>query len=186
MRASTGRSFYAVGGTWRALARLHMAARGYPLHVMHGYQSHRRTASTSSGSWNAPMPGTLKDIESVAEARRPLLAYGAVVLDEIIRAGKPKVVEISALGVREGFLFERLDAAERSSDPLIAAAGELNALRSRSPAHGDELQAWTGTSSPAPASTRPAPSAGCARRPACSPTWAGGRIPTIGASRAST
>ena len=32
-----GRTFYAVGGTWRALARLHQAARGYPVHVMHGY-----------------------------------------------------------------------------------------------------------------------------------------------------
>ena len=32
-----GRNFYAVGGTWRALARLHMWQTGYPLHVMHGY-----------------------------------------------------------------------------------------------------------------------------------------------------
>ncbi|HEY9215706.1 MAG TPA: Ppx/GppA family phosphatase, partial [Ancylobacter sp.] len=32
-----GRTFYAVGGTWRSLARLHMWQRGYPLHVMHGY-----------------------------------------------------------------------------------------------------------------------------------------------------
>ncbi|HEY5965544.1 MAG TPA: Ppx/GppA family phosphatase, partial [Xanthobacteraceae bacterium] len=29
-----GRNFYAVGGTWRALAQLHMAQTGYPLHVM--------------------------------------------------------------------------------------------------------------------------------------------------------
>src|SRR5277367_1465194 len=29
------RSFYAVGGTWRALARLHMWQTGYRLHVMH-------------------------------------------------------------------------------------------------------------------------------------------------------
>ncbi|WP_264861693.1 hypothetical protein, partial [Klebsiella pneumoniae] len=32
-----GRTFYAVGGTWRAIARLHQAARNYPIHVMHGY-----------------------------------------------------------------------------------------------------------------------------------------------------
>src|SRR5262249_58948056 len=32
-----GRTFYAIGGTWRALARLHMWQTGYPLHVMHGY-----------------------------------------------------------------------------------------------------------------------------------------------------
>ena len=32
-----GRTFYAVGGTWRSLAKLHMAERDYPLRVMHGY-----------------------------------------------------------------------------------------------------------------------------------------------------
>src|SRR5438477_3497770 len=32
-----GRTFYAVGGTWRSLARLHMHQIGYPLHVTHGY-----------------------------------------------------------------------------------------------------------------------------------------------------
>ena len=37
LRRGEGRSFYAVGGTWRALARLHMWQTGYPLHVMHGY-----------------------------------------------------------------------------------------------------------------------------------------------------
>ena len=40
---------------------------------------------------------------------------------------------ISALGVREGLLYSLLDAEEREQDPLIAAAQELNLLRSRSP-----------------------------------------------------
>src|ERR1700691_1100207 len=37
LKGCEGRTFYAVGGTWRALARLHMWQTGYPLHVMHGY-----------------------------------------------------------------------------------------------------------------------------------------------------
>jgi exopolyphosphatase/guanosine-5'-triphosphate,3'-diphosphate pyrophosphatase len=40
-------------------------------------------------------------------------------------------------------LYSMLDPKEREKDPLIAAAGELNLLRSRSPAHGEELTAWT-------------------------------------------
>ncbi len=32
-----GRDFYAIGGTWRSLARLHMFQTGYPLHIMHEY-----------------------------------------------------------------------------------------------------------------------------------------------------
>src|SRR6476646_2887477 len=37
LRAGRGRTFYAVGGTWRALARIHSVQSGYPLRVMHGY-----------------------------------------------------------------------------------------------------------------------------------------------------
>ncbi|WP_275428540.1 hypothetical protein, partial [Enterobacter hormaechei] len=65
----------------------------------------------------------LQDVEAVSEARRPLLAYGAVVLEEIIRLGRPREVAISASGVREGLLFELLDRETRALDPLIVAAG---------------------------------------------------------------
>ena len=47
------------------------------------------------------------------------------------------------LGVREGLLHEMLDPDERRKDPLLAAASDLNLLRSRSPRHGEELIAWT-------------------------------------------
>lgn len=35
---SMARCFYAVGGTWRNLAKLHMATKHYRLPVMHGYE----------------------------------------------------------------------------------------------------------------------------------------------------
>jgi len=137
------RSFYAVGGTWRALARLHMRQRNYPLNVMHGYSIPARDAADFASLVERVNAEALIAIESVAAARRPLLAYGAVVLDEIIRRAKPRDVVISALGVREGLLFERLDLAQRRTDPLIASARDLNVLRSRSPLHGEELCDWT-------------------------------------------
>src|ERR1700759_2691076 len=37
LESGRGRTFYAVGGTWRALARIHIIQSGYPLRVMHGY-----------------------------------------------------------------------------------------------------------------------------------------------------
>jgi len=138
-----GRTFYAVGGTWRALARLHQAARDYPLHVMHNYVIDPDDGLDFLRLVEGADSKTLKDIESVSEARRPLLAYGAIVLEEIIRLGEPKEVAISAFGVREGVLFDRLDSATRERDPLLAAASDLNLLRSRSPRHGVELSEWT-------------------------------------------
>jgi exopolyphosphatase/guanosine-5'-triphosphate,3'-diphosphate pyrophosphatase len=137
------RTFYAVGGTWRALARLHMRQRNYPLNVMHGYSIPARDAADFASLVERVNAEALIAIDSVASARRPLLAYGAVVLDEIIRQAKPHDVVISALGVREGLLFERLDAAQRRADPLISSARDLNVLRSRAPLHGEELCDWT-------------------------------------------
>jgi exopolyphosphatase/guanosine-5'-triphosphate,3'-diphosphate pyrophosphatase len=65
------------------------------------------------------------------------------VLEHVVRIARPRDVVISALGVREGMLYSVLDAEARRKDPLLAAARELNQLRSRSPVHGEELIAWT-------------------------------------------
>ena len=143
LEGGKGRTFYAIGGTWRALARLHMWQTGYPLHVMHGYVMPAREAFEFSGLVHRVDPEMLSRIEVVTDARRPLLAYAALVLENLVRIARPKDIVISALGVREGLLYSMLDAEEREKDPLIAAASELNVLRSRSPAHGEELIAWT-------------------------------------------
>ncbi|MBM6596100.1 exopolyphosphatase [Microvirga pudoricolor] len=138
-----GRTFYAVGGTWRALAKLHQAARGYPLHVMHNYIISPDDGLDFLHLVEEADVKSLKDIESISEARRPLLAYGAIVLEEIIRLGQPKEIAISAFGVREGLLYDRLPPEAQALDPLLASANDLNFLRSRSPRHGEELWDWT-------------------------------------------
>jgi exopolyphosphatase/guanosine-5'-triphosphate,3'-diphosphate pyrophosphatase len=138
-----GRTFYAVGGTWRALARLHQAVTNYPLHVMHNYIIDPKDSMDFLHLVEEADAKTLKDIESVSEARRPLLAYGAILIEEIIRLGEPKEIAVSALGVREGLLYDKLEQDKRQLDPLLRAAGDLNVLRSRSPRHGQELWEWT-------------------------------------------
>jgi exopolyphosphatase/guanosine-5'-triphosphate,3'-diphosphate pyrophosphatase len=143
LRRGEGRTFYAVGGTWRALARLHMWQTGYPLHVMHGYVIPAREVLEFSRLVARVDPEMLSRIEMVNEARRPLLAYAALVLEHVVRIARPRDVVISALGVREGLLYSELGVRERAKDGLLAAAQELNVLRSRSPEHGEELIRWT-------------------------------------------
>ena len=143
LRHGHGRTFYAVGGTWRALARLHMWQTGYPFHVMHNYRIPAREALEFSRLVHRVDTETLSKIEVVNAARRPLLAYAALVLENLVRKLNPRDVVISVLGVREGLLYELLNSREKSVDPLVAAAAELNLLRSRSPRHGEELIDWT-------------------------------------------
>jgi len=143
LKAGEGRTFYAVGGTWRALARLHMWQTGYPFHVMHNYRISAREALEFARLVHRVDTETLSKIEVVNAARRPLLAYAALVMENLVSAINPKEVVISVLGVREGLLYSLLKQGERAKDPLIQAAADLNVLRSRSPRHGEELIAWT-------------------------------------------
>jgi exopolyphosphatase/guanosine-5'-triphosphate,3'-diphosphate pyrophosphatase len=143
LKACRDRNFYAVGGTWRSLARLHMWQTGYPLHVMHGYAIPAEEALEFARLVHRVDVETLSNIDVVNNARRPLLPYSALVLEHILRIGKPRQVVFSALGVREGLLYSLLKRRDQEKDALIEAARHLNQLRSRSPQHGEELITWT-------------------------------------------
>jgi exopolyphosphatase / guanosine-5'-triphosphate,3'-diphosphate pyrophosphatase len=143
IEAMQGRNFYAVGGTWRALAKLHQRQTHYPLNVMQAYTMPARDVMDFAKLIERVDADILDSIEAVASARRPLLAYGALVLDHLIKRGKPKAIIISAQGVREGLLQEQLSPAEQMVDPLVRAAEDYNRLRSRDPRHAAELISWT-------------------------------------------
>ena len=125
LKAGRGRTFYAVGGTWRALARIHIIQSEYPLGVMHGYSIPAADALDFARRLRRLVAANmLANIEVVADARRPLLTYAALVLEHIIRVAKPKTIVFSTFGVREGLLYEKLPQSERAKDGLICAAQE--------------------------------------------------------------
>lgn len=143
LRGVEGLPIYGIGGTFRALANLHMAQKGYPLHVIHHYELTGREALDFARLVSRADPSALTGIETVPKPRRPLLGYGALVMEQLVRTARPKSFVLSALGVREGLLYDMLDAQEQKKDPLLCACEELALLRSRSPGHVHELMAWT-------------------------------------------
>lgn len=140
-----GRVFYAVGGTWRAIAKLHMQLNSYPLHMMQGYELSyddvMKLLAQISETKDVKEPAW----QSISKNRRQLLPFGAVALAETLKVIKPSRVVFSVQGVREGFLYSMLDEQEREKDPLLAAAAEMAVLNARSPEHARELAAWTGS-----------------------------------------
>jgi exopolyphosphatase/guanosine-5'-triphosphate,3'-diphosphate pyrophosphatase len=144
LRKGAKRPFYAVGGTWRNLARLHMSATDYPLSVMHHYEIGVDAALPFLRQVARGDIEKMKGIDAVSKNRRTLLPYGAAVLLEVIAAMQPSEIVISALGVREGFLHTLLSDVQRAEDPLLSAAEELALLRARSLDHALELADWTG------------------------------------------
>lgn len=138
----TGRTFYAVGGTWRNIAKLHMEARNYPLHMMQGYEVEYEEILHFLDDLISVKDG--KALAAVSKSRRGLIPFGAMAMREVITRMKPARVSFSAQGVREGYLYALLPQSERLRDPLLAAAGELAILRARSPEHAREIAAWSG------------------------------------------
>lgn len=137
------RTFYAVGGTWRSLGRLHMMQNKYPLHVMHNYEIGAEEAIEFCREIAVPSLESIRKAEVVSKQRRPLVPVGAVVLEQVLTSMKAERLVFSATGVREGLLHEKLSPELQAEDPVIEAARELCILRARSPDHADELISWT-------------------------------------------
>ena len=94
--------------------RRHLARARAPAHVADRLSAARDARlrhpgagrpTSSRGLVHRVDPETLSQIEVVADARRPLLAYAALVLEHVVRIARPKEIVISALGVREGLLY---------------------------------------------------------------------------------
>lgn len=144
LEKGAGRTFYAVGGTWRSIAKLHMEMRKYPLHMMQGYDVAATEMRAFLDEVIAAKDSKDPAWQAVSKSRRALLPFGAVAMREVLDIMKPARVAFSAQGVREGYLYSLLPEHEQEADPLIAAADELAILRARSPEHARELADWTG------------------------------------------
>jgi len=143
LKKGRGRDFYAIGGTWRALARLHMNQTNYPLSVMHNYRMAADDALQFASVLDHQSQGSLAGIRDLSSARRETLPYGALVLEGIIKLMKPRAVVVSACGIREGLLYSLLDENEKAKDPLIAACSDIARRQARSIEGAHELCFWT-------------------------------------------
>lgn len=137
--------FYAVGGGWRALARVHMAMTEAPVKVSHGYAIDAAEARSFAKTIRRMDHSEVLELPNVPTRRVKTIRAAALVLDRVLKRLKPEQVVFSALGLREGWLYDQLPEAERSLDPLIEGARTFARPRSRIPAFGAALVRWTET-----------------------------------------
>ena len=144
LASGAGRPFFAVGGTWRALAKLHMASQDYPLHMTQGYAITADTAiAFCEQIRKSKKLSGIGGAHTVSKSRREVLPYGALVLERLVRRLKPSQVVFSVHGIREGLVYKLLSKAEKARDPLLAFATDYAQRRSRSLEHSQELCTWT-------------------------------------------
>lgn len=139
MGNETGQRLFLVGGSWRAIARVDMERRGYPLTVLHEY---RMTARQISKTADYIAKSDLQDLRArchISDSRMSLVPIAAIVLKELMRKFKPKDVAISSYGIREGMLYEQMPRALRERDPLIEACRFAESKDARLPGFGPIL-----------------------------------------------
>ena len=139
LRTLGNRTLYAVGGIWRSLARVDMMREHYPLHMLQHYAIPYDRALEVCNVLAKQSRKSLELMSAVSKRRMELLPYGAVVLHRLLMTSKFKEVIISANGLREGLLYDRLPEEERGKDPLIDFATIENARLSRAPSHAHEM-----------------------------------------------
>jgi exopolyphosphatase/guanosine-5'-triphosphate,3'-diphosphate pyrophosphatase len=137
-----GLPLYLVGGSWRALARLDMHRTGYPLPVVQQYPIPLDHVGELQRLL-ADMPrAELKAIPDISGARIPTLPDATALLLSVLKHLGSSGGVVSAYGLREGLLYQRLSAEQRREDPLIAAARDEGERSGRFPEHGDVIDAW--------------------------------------------
>ena len=134
-----GRSFYMVGGSWRALARIDMLATDFPLPITHQYRM---------------KPGRAKELRRLVRSMDPVFESAAapprlasapasaMLLELLVEELQPSQLIVSTYGIREGLLYSRLKPKSRRIDPLIEEAREAGGGEHRFGQHGDLLDAW--------------------------------------------
>lgn len=137
-----GETFYAVGGAWRALARIHMEQTQYPIHVIQGYMLARGDAEDFLGLMSGLSRRSLEKMTGVSRKRLEVVPMAALVLRRIFRAMEPSRVVFSAYGLREGHLYDLLSERRRREDPLLSACRAIARANRRFGIEGDEIYAW--------------------------------------------
>ncbi len=137
------RIFYAIGGTWRSLARLYLFETGHPVDVVHGFTVKAKDYAAFCKKVIETPVDDFEFSDEISNNRKPLVPFGAAVMLEIIERFDVKQVSHAAVGLREGYLYYLLDEDTRERDALLEATAELSILRARSPQHTRELLEWT-------------------------------------------
>ncbi|APX91180.1 exopolyphosphatase [Brevirhabdus pacifica] len=133
------RRIYLVGGSWRAIARLDMERRGYPLKVLHEYAMSPKDVRDTV-NWIADNDlEEIRQLSGTSAERMALVPLASRVLRELVRQFAPKEIYVSSYGIREGLLYEQMPEKLRRRDPLIEAARFAEAKDARRPGFGKQL-----------------------------------------------
>lgn len=146
-------TFYAIGGGWRGLARVHIAETAAPIAVVHNHEIAAGEARALARRIARMSPAEVAALPDAPSRRTDTLAAAALVLWRVLKQLKPERVVFSVFGLREGWLYAQLDREEQFRDPLLEGAQAIGLPAARVPAFSAALGRFTEGLFPAEAQT---------------------------------
>ncbi len=113
------KNLYAVGGSWRAMAKLCMLQENHPLQVLDKYTLSRAKAFELSDLVARIGRRSLDKISGISRRRLAVLPQAARLLRVLLETIRPERVVFSIHGMREGFYYNNLPEAIRDRDPIV-------------------------------------------------------------------
>jgi exopolyphosphatase/guanosine-5'-triphosphate,3'-diphosphate pyrophosphatase len=133
---------YLVGGSWRAIARIDMERRKYPLTVLHEYRMSPQDVQATAAFIGRHSVAELRAMTGIGQERMALVPLAAQVLSRLAQVFDPREIDISSYGIREGMLFEAMPEKLKRRDPLIEACRFAEKTQARIPGFGKKLHAF--------------------------------------------
>jgi polyphosphate kinase len=119
------KTFFAIGGGFRTLAKVHLIRKNHPLKVIEQYNISPRDLLKTIEFIKDTKPSQLKDISGISSSRAPTIRLVGLIFERLIKLGSPKMITFSTHGVREGILFNQLTPFIQGDDALIAGCADM-------------------------------------------------------------
>lgn len=136
------KTIYAIGGSFRGIAKMHMKKTNYPLPILHEYRLSRKAIESMARTLKSLSTDDIAGLPGVPEERAITILPAVLMLHQIMQFSHAEHVVFSVTGIREGLIYDQLPPDLQRQDPLIASAYDLASLAGRKGAYAKELFDW--------------------------------------------
>jgi len=142
LKGVRGRTVYAAGGSWRALARILIDQTSHPLHVVDNFTIDVEAALKILHLISGAGRHSLELIPGVPKKRIDTLPFAAAALEGMLKASQAARLQFTGFGMREGVLLSCLSDDLRHQDPLLSACKTMRERTGRFSVKGREMLEW--------------------------------------------
>jgi len=135
-----GQDFYALGGSWRSMAKAHIRMTRHPLQALDHYTIDGGKARDFADMLSRQSLASLEKTAGLSQNRVRDMGVAALTMARLFEKISPARLVFSGTGLREGLLYDALAPAQQRQDALLASCRKIAAKISRF----DHLRAFSG------------------------------------------